>query len=264
MVRADDRRLGEEAPARLDALVLRRRRGGGRSPPSRAPRTSTASTRSASTSTTRSAAVAPFFWLYKHYFRVEVFGIEKVPKGRVLLISNHSGQLPAGRGDDRRGDAHRGQPAPRHSLDGREVGAASLPFVSTFFARVGQIVGTPENCRRLLENDEAILVFPEGVKGISKLWHAALPAAGVRPGLHAPGARDQHAHRADRRDRRRGAGAGAGEREAGGEAARLSRLPDHAARGCRFRCRPSTASTSATRCSSPGGPTTRTPSWRRR
>jgi 1-acyl-sn-glycerol-3-phosphate acyltransferase len=46
----------------------------------------------------------------------------------------------------------------------------SLPYVSTFMARVGQIVGTPENCRRLLEAGEAILVFPEGQRGINKLW----------------------------------------------------------------------------------------------
>lgn len=46
----------------------------------------------------------------------------------------------------------------------------SLPFVSTFMARIGQIVGTPENCRRLLERDETILVFPEGQKAISKLY----------------------------------------------------------------------------------------------
>jgi 1-acyl-sn-glycerol-3-phosphate acyltransferase len=45
-----------------------------------------------------------------------------------------------------------------------------LPYVSTFMARVGQIVGTPENCRRLLQSEEAILVFPEGVRGVSKLW----------------------------------------------------------------------------------------------
>jgi 1-acyl-sn-glycerol-3-phosphate acyltransferase len=44
----------------------------------------------------------------------------------------------------------------------------TLPFVSTFFARCGQIVGTPENCRRLLAADEAILVFPEGVRGLNK------------------------------------------------------------------------------------------------
>jgi 1-acyl-sn-glycerol-3-phosphate acyltransferase len=46
----------------------------------------------------------------------------------------------------------------------------TLPFASTVFARMGQIVGTPENCRRLLQRDEAILVFPEGVKGISKTF----------------------------------------------------------------------------------------------
>ena len=40
------------------------------------------------------AAMAPFLWLYKNYHRVQTFGIEKVPKGRVLLLSNHSGQLP--------------------------------------------------------------------------------------------------------------------------------------------------------------------------
>jgi 1-acyl-sn-glycerol-3-phosphate acyltransferase len=46
----------------------------------------------------------------------------------------------------------------------------SLPFVSTFMARCGQIVGTPENCRRLLAAEEAIVVFPEGTRGLNKLW----------------------------------------------------------------------------------------------
>lgn len=115
------------------------------------------------------SAIAPFVWLYKNYFRTEVFGIEKVPAGRVLLISNHSGQLP---------------------LDGAMIGVAmlteanppravrsmvekwmpTLPYVSTFMARVGQVVGTPENCRRLLTAGEAIVVFPEGARGVNKLW----------------------------------------------------------------------------------------------
>jgi 1-acyl-sn-glycerol-3-phosphate acyltransferase len=112
---------------------------------------------------------APLVLLYKHYFRVITDGVEKVPNGRVLLISNHSGQLP---------------------FDGMMIGSAMvlehhpprvvrsmvekwiprLPFVSVLFARMGQIVGTPENCRRLLEHEEAILVFPEGVRGISKTF----------------------------------------------------------------------------------------------
>jgi 1-acyl-sn-glycerol-3-phosphate acyltransferase len=44
----------------------------------------------------------------------------------------------------------------------------TLPFVSTLFARCGQIVGTPENCRRLLSAGETLLVFPEGTRGLNK------------------------------------------------------------------------------------------------
>jgi 1-acyl-sn-glycerol-3-phosphate acyltransferase len=46
--------------------------------------------------------------------------------------------------------------------------AAGLPFVSSFFSRLGSVVGAPDNARRLLEREEAVLVFPEGVRGISK------------------------------------------------------------------------------------------------
>jgi 1-acyl-sn-glycerol-3-phosphate acyltransferase len=115
------------------------------------------------------SAVAPFIWLYKHYFRVETFGIEKVPAGRVLLVANHSGQLPMDAAMIGVAMLSDGQP-PRAVRSMVEKWANSLPWVSTFFARVGQIVGTPENCRRLLDSGEAILVFPEGVKGIAKLW----------------------------------------------------------------------------------------------
>jgi len=111
--------------------------------------------------------VAAFF--HRQYFRSEVRGVDRVPPGRVLLISNHSGQVP---------------------LDGLVLGASmfldaepprilrsmvdkwtqTLPFVAPFFSRVGQIVGVPENARRLLEMGEAVLVFPEGSRGISKPW----------------------------------------------------------------------------------------------
>lgn len=115
------------------------------------------------------SALGPFIWLYKNYFRVETHGIERVPRGRVLLIANHSGQLPLDA-------AMIGVAMLIEARPGRAIRSMvmnwvpTLPFVSTFFARIGQIVGTPENCRRLLENDEAILVFPEGQKAISKLF----------------------------------------------------------------------------------------------
>jgi 1-acyl-sn-glycerol-3-phosphate acyltransferase len=115
------------------------------------------------------AAIAPLIWLYKHYFRVETHGVDKVPGGRVLLIANHSGQLPFD--GAMIGVAMLTEATPPRAVRSMvEKWVPSLPFVSTFMARSGQIVGTPENCRRLLQADEAIMVFPEGARGISKLW----------------------------------------------------------------------------------------------
>lgn len=115
------------------------------------------------------AASGPLLWLYKHYFRVQVSGIEHVPDGRVLLVSNHSGQLPLdGAMIGMSMLVARDPPRPIRSMVEKWV--QTLPYVSTFMARCGQVVGTPENCIRLLQSEEAILVFPEGTRGINKLY----------------------------------------------------------------------------------------------
>src|SRR5207248_2297685 len=107
-------------------------------------------------------------FLYRTYFRAKAFGIEHVPaSGRVLLVANHSGQLPF----DALviGAACFLEPAqPRLVRAMVEFFVPTVPFASYLFSRWGQITGTPENCRRLLAADEAVLVFPEGARGISK------------------------------------------------------------------------------------------------
>ena len=116
------------------------------------------------------SAMAPLLWLYRKWFRVETFGLENVPdSGRVLVVGNHSGQLPF--------DAAMVEVALLIDKDPPRVARAlvdtwvpTLPFVSSFMARCGQIVGTPENCRRLLGAEEALLVFPEGTRGLNKPW----------------------------------------------------------------------------------------------
>jgi 1-acyl-sn-glycerol-3-phosphate acyltransferase len=106
-------------------------------------------------------------FLYRDYFRCQVFGIGNVPDGPALLVANHSGQLPF--------DALALQCAllfdrrpPRVTRAMIERFIPTLPFVSYLFARWGHIIGSPENCVRLLRANEAILIFPEGAKGISK------------------------------------------------------------------------------------------------
>jgi 1-acyl-sn-glycerol-3-phosphate acyltransferase len=108
-----------------------------------------------------------FGFLHRAYFRTEVHGIDRLPQGRVIIVANHSGQLPIDAvilGCSLFFDAE--QPRVIRAMIDRW--AASLPFVSTFFTRLGSVVGARDNARRLLERDEALLVFPEGVKGISK------------------------------------------------------------------------------------------------
>jgi 1-acyl-sn-glycerol-3-phosphate acyltransferase len=127
--------------------------------------------------------VAPFaVWLYRNYFRVECHGLENLPDGRFLAIGNHSGQLPFDAmmvGTATLLDA----PRPRLLRSMVERWSAELPFVSSLFVRMGQVVGDPVVCRRLLEADEGVLVFPEGARGISKLFNQRYQLVGFGHGF---------------------------------------------------------------------------------
>lgn len=129
------------------------------------------------------AAVGPLLWLYRKYFRVQVHGIERVPaEGRVLLVSNHSGQLPFDGAMIEVAFLFDRDP-PRAVRALMDTWVPTLPFVSTFMARCGQVVGTPENCRRLLAADEALLVFPEGTRGLNKLFKQRYQLQKFGPGF---------------------------------------------------------------------------------
>ncbi|MCC7441616.1 MAG: acyltransferase family protein [Bdellovibrionales bacterium] len=113
--------------------------------------------------------VAAVEWLYRHYFRVETAGTGHIPQGRVLIIANHGGQVPVDGmllGLSLLLDT---QP-PRIGRAMVERWSPTIPFVGTFFSRIGQVVGDPQNARDLLNNDECVLVFPEGTRGSGKLF----------------------------------------------------------------------------------------------
>lgn len=114
-------------------------------------------------------ALASVAFLHRHYFRTEVFGAENIPPDRVLLIANHSGQVPID-GALIGASLFMDVEPPRFMRAMVEKWTQTLPFVSLLFSRVGQVVGVPENAKRLLEKDEALLVFPEGARGISKTF----------------------------------------------------------------------------------------------
>ena len=114
-------------------------------------------------------ALAMAALLHRRYFRTQVFGINRVPEGRVLIVANHSGQLPLDAvmiGSAMMLDAD----PPRFPRSMVETWTAELPFISTLYPRLGQVVGSPENARRLLQQEESLIVFPEGARGISKTY----------------------------------------------------------------------------------------------
>ncbi len=107
-------------------------------------------------------------FLYRYYFRVETRGIEKVPDGRVLLIANHAGNtLPMDGGLLGLAMLLEAEP-PRLVRAMAEFYLPRIPWWSELIHRAGAVVGTPENCVRLLEREEAIMVFPEGSRGFIK------------------------------------------------------------------------------------------------
>jgi 1-acyl-sn-glycerol-3-phosphate acyltransferase len=113
------------------------------------------------------ASLASTIWFYRHYFRVATHGIQNIPNGRCLLIANHSGQVPIDAMLVATSVLLELEP-PRLVRGMVERWAPSLPFVSTFFSRCGQVTGDVHNAKSLLENDECVMVFPEGVAGSGK------------------------------------------------------------------------------------------------
>jgi 1-acyl-sn-glycerol-3-phosphate acyltransferase len=112
-------------------------------------------------------AVTVLSFFHRVYFRTESYGLGNIPTQKAILVANHSGQIPIDGAII--GSSLFLDPTPPRVVRAMiEKWAITLPFASTFFNKVGQVVGVPENARRLLNMGELLLVFPEGVRGIAK------------------------------------------------------------------------------------------------
>lgn len=114
-------------------------------------------------------SVLPFFeWLYRSYFRCDTYGLANVPaSGRALLVANHGGVVPWD-GAMIRTAISLEHPRPRHARMLVLDWAFAMPFLSGFMTRTGNVLAHPENALRLLEADELVGVFPEGVRAATK------------------------------------------------------------------------------------------------
>jgi 1-acyl-sn-glycerol-3-phosphate acyltransferase len=110
-------------------------------------------------------------WFYRYWFRAEVEGIENVPAtGGGLLVSNHSGALPPDAAmiakAIREEHTH-----PRPLNITVEHFFKGFPGFSMLIPKIGCVAAHPANVHRLLYDEEQlVLVFPEGRKGTEKLY----------------------------------------------------------------------------------------------
>lgn len=119
---------------------------------------------------TAKLAIGVMKWLYEHYFRVTAHGLENIPQsGRVLIVPNHSGQLPMDGvliGYALATNPH----GPRVARAMIERFFPTVPWLGNWLNSIGAVIGDPLNCTKMLEQEEAIIVFPEGVRGSGKLY----------------------------------------------------------------------------------------------
>jgi len=117
----------------------------------------------------RARAMPLFRVLYEKYWRVDARGARHVPKsGPVILVSNHSGALPFDATMIACALEEARYPRPPRFLYDRFV--ENLPWIPSFYKKAGGVVASHENAARLLEKEELIGLFPEGVSGLSKLY----------------------------------------------------------------------------------------------
>jgi len=115
-------------------------------------------------------AVYPAFeFLYEIWWRVHVTGARNVPAhGRALLVANHAGSLFPFDASMILAAIMKEHPLPRWARFMVLDWAFTVPYLSAFMRRVGGVPASPLNAIRLLEQDELVMSFPEGVKGTGK------------------------------------------------------------------------------------------------
>ncbi|MCZ4493848.1 MAG: acyltransferase family protein [Conexibacter sp.] len=125
----------------------------------------------------RSERVEGFFdktlidFYYNLWFRCEVEGIEHVPShGGALLVSNHAGALPPDAPMIAKAIKEE-HPSPRPLHLTMEHFFKGYPGLSMLLPKIGGVPAHPANVHRLLyDEQQLVLVFPEGRKGSEKLY----------------------------------------------------------------------------------------------
>jgi 1-acyl-sn-glycerol-3-phosphate acyltransferase len=104
-----------------------------------------------------------FHLLHQYYWRIEVEGLEHVPaRGRGVLVGMHRGFMPFDGVMALYALVRRAGRIPRFLI---HPSLSKFPFLADFMAKLGGIMACQENADYVLQRDELLGVFPEGIRG---------------------------------------------------------------------------------------------------
>jgi 1-acyl-sn-glycerol-3-phosphate acyltransferase len=116
----------------------------------------------------RTAPLLEFLW--SRYFRVRLLGVENVPAtGAAMLVGNHSGGIPYDGALLLHG-IHRDHPSHRRVRPLVANFAFRQGWMANVISRIGGVRASRETALPLLARGELIAVFPEGLRGVGKLY----------------------------------------------------------------------------------------------
>lgn len=129
---------------------------------------------------------AAFF--YRTWWRVTAEGVEHVPEaGATLLVANHSVMVPWD-------SAMIATAVLEEHVEPRLVRAlhdpwyARAPGFAPLLAAVGQVPALPENVDRLLADHQLVAAFPEGTRGLTRLYRDRYQLAPFEHASYVPAA----------------------------------------------------------------------------
>ena len=113
--------------------------------------------------------ILPAAFMYRYDFRCRTTGLENLPAGRALIIGNHAGQMAFDGLMVTTACVLEANP-PRLLRGMGEYWLGTLPYMSVLLDRTGSAVGTRQTCIDMLHHGECVMAFPEGVRGMNKVY----------------------------------------------------------------------------------------------
>jgi 1-acyl-sn-glycerol-3-phosphate acyltransferase len=105
-----------------------------------------------------------FAFLQRYYWRIELDGLEHLPReGRGVLVGMHRGFMPLDGVMTLHVIVQQTGRIPRFLIH-PGVGLR-FPFLSNFMTKLGGVIACRENAAYVLERDEILGVYPEGIRG---------------------------------------------------------------------------------------------------